>query len=211
MRIAIVYVLPSVLLDTYVPLGLRFAKSYMDNPPGKYPHELHVVINGPEPSPKLLGIFNPLPVKFHQHNNFAKDLGAYMLAAAKVKSDLMLCLGSHTHFPRGGWLDRIMDVYMKLGPGLYGCWGFQSPSPHIRTTAFWLPPELLESYPHLNNDTRYEFEHGKEKSILRWALDNGLPVAMVGWTRVGVYPKFHDSPSGENLMLDQHCDNAGIK
>ncbi len=210
MRVAIVYVLPNILLDTYVPLGLRFTRSYMENPPGKFPHELHVVVNGYEPTPKFKTIFDPLPVHFHLHNNFAKDLGAYMMASATVPSDLMICLGSHTHFPRAGWLDRLVDVYMKLGPGLYGFWGFHSPADHIRTTAFALPPDVLRSYPHLNNESRYEFEHGPKKSILRWTLDLGLPVAMVTWSRVGVYPQFFHVPSGDNLVLDQHCDKAGI-
>lgn len=211
MKVALCYVCPTVLLDTYVPLALRFVQSYMDHPPGTFPHDLHVVTNGPEPSAKLKGIFNPLPVAFHEHNNYAKDLGAYMLAAATIPCDLLICLGSHTHFPRGGWLDRLMDVYMKLGPGLYGFWGFHAPADHIRTTAFGCPPELLSSYPHLTNETRYDFEHSKDKSILRWALDNGLPVAMVSWKRVGIFPDFFDVPSGENLVLDQHADKAGIK
>lgn len=210
MKVALCYVCPTVLLDQYVPLAIRFVQSYMDNPPGKFPHDIHIVFNGPEPSPKLRGIFNPLPVTFHQHNNFAKDLGAYMLAAATIPCDLMLCLGSHTHFPKGGWLDRLMEVYLKLGPGLYGFWGFNCPADHIRTTAFACPPELLVSYPYLTNETRYDFEHSKDKSILRWALDSGLSAAIVSWKRVGVFPDFFHVPSGENLMLDQHCDRSGI-
>jgi hypothetical protein len=210
-RVALCYVCPTILLDTYVPLAIRFARSYMDFPPGAFPHDLHVVTNGPPPSPRLKGVFRPLPVTFHEHNNFAKDLGAYQLVAHTVDCDLLLCLGSHIHFPRGGWLDRLMDVYLQLGPGLYGCWGFDAPAPHIRTTCFFCPPALIRTYPHLTDDGRYEFEHGREKSILKWAITNGLPAVMVTWRRVGIYPDFFHVPSGENLLLDQHCDRANIR
>lgn len=205
MRVALVYVLPNVLLHVYVPLAQRFAQSYIQNPPGTFDHELHVVVNGHPASASLKGIFNPLPVNWHEHNNFAKDLGAYMLAAAQIDCDVIVCLGSHTNFRRAAWLDRMMQVYLKLGPGLYGCWGFHAPAPHIRTTAFWLPPDLLRAYPHLTNETRYAFEHSHDKSILKWTLNFGLPVVQVGWNRVGVYPDFYHSPAEENLLFDQHC------
>lgn len=205
MRVALVYVLPNVQLDTYVPLAIRFKDSYMANPPGAVPHELHVVVNGYAPSPKLKRLFDPLPINWLQHNNYAKDLGAYMTAASAVDSDVQVCLGAHSNFRRGGWLDRMMDIYSKIGPGLYGCWGFHAPAAHIRTTAFWLPPDLLRSYPFLTNDTRYQFEHGHNDSILKWSLKFGFPVVQVSWTRVGIYPDFFHCGPEDNLMFDQHC------
>lgn len=212
MEVAIAYVLPNLLLDTYVPSARRFVRSYTDYPPGSYPHDIHIIINGPDPTQPLKKLFEPIPVQFIQHNNWAKDIGAFMLAAQLIACDLLVCLGSHIHFHRGGWLDRMMDVYLENGPGLYGCWGYDAPAPHIRTTAFWLPPDLLYSYPHpMADDKRYSFEHGRKESILRWALDCGFPVGMVGWTRALFYPNFDHQPAEECLMLDQHTDRQGFK
>jgi hypothetical protein len=148
-------------------------------------------------------------VKFLEHNNYAKDIGAFILAAASLDCDLMVCLGSPVHFHKVGWLDRIADIYLQLGPGLYGPWGFHSPAPHIRTTAFWLPPALLLSYPHpVDNEHRYDFEHGAQRSLLQWTLRNELPVAMVTNTKVGVYPEFFHVPLYDCLLRDQHVDRS---
>lgn len=203
---ALVYVRPTVLLPTYTPLARRFVESYQQNPPGEHSHELHVVLNGPK-ADIARREFESLPVTFHTHNNFAKDLGAFFLCSVAVSCDLLVCLGSHIHFPKPGWLDRLLDVYLHGGPGLYGCWGFAYPSLHIRTTAFWCPPALLSSYPHpLDDDHRYEFEHGPKTSLLRWAVDSGFPARVVTQTRVLSYPNFEPVPRADSLMLDQHTD-----
>lgn len=207
MKVAVVYVFPNLKLPVYEPLARRFARSYLDHPPGEHDHELHVMANLAPLNERQQKVFNPLPARHHTHNNYGKDVGAFMLAAATIPCDLMLCFGAHIHFHRAGWLDRIIDVYLKIGPGLYGCWGFMAPAPHIRTTAFWLPPQLLASYPNpVDNPNRYHFEHGNKTSILQWARTNDFPIAMVGWDMVGLYPKFKCLTHAESLMWDQHLD-----
>ena len=205
MKIAIVYIFPNLQAETYLPMAKRFVSSWMSCPPGETDHELHVFINGPKPRHNEQELFDPLSVKFHQHNNWAKDIGAFMVASKTIACDLLICLGAHVWFHQPCWLDRIVQVYCDFGPALYGCWGVDNPAPHIRTTAFWLPPDLLASYPFpMDNEHRYNFEHGRDQSILQWAKRCGYPATMVTTQRVLSHP-FFDVPSPqESLMLDKY-------
>jgi len=131
--------------------------------------------------------------------------------ADTLDSELAVFLGSHIYFPNPGWLKRIHDIYIELGPGYYGCWGFHEPVPHLRTTAFWLPPELLLSYPCPVDDShRYRFEHGRGESMFHWARERGFDATMVTRTRVLKYPDFDHVPSEDCIMFDQHTDRHGI-
>lgn len=207
MKICICYVFPNLNPGLYEPMARRFVRSYQEHPPGETPHDIVVVSNGSLIGPRQRTVFDPLPVQFTDHNNYGKDIGAFMSVAIGNQSDLLVCFGSHIYFHRAGWLDRMVDAYLDIGPGLYGCWGFFEPSPHIRTTAFWLPPELLSAYPWpIDNSHRYNFEHGPKQSILQWTLHNGLPVTMVGWNRSYIYPEFTHLSEADSLMWDQHID-----
>lgn len=190
-----------------MPLAKRFIQTYMENPPGITPHEIHVAINGGvELGEWCRRLFSPLPCRFFQHNNFGMDIGAYQSAADTIDCDLMVCLGSPIHFHKPGWLDRIVMAYEENGPTVYAPWGFQHPNPHLRTTAFWLPPELLNSYPkRVGNADRYAFEHGPE-SISLWAKKQGFDPLMVTWR--GVYPLEAWQPvtRDESLFIDQHME-----
>lgn len=205
-KVALVYVFPNLKRGTYEPMARRFCESYQEFPPGETGHSLHVAVNGGPLDDRQCKLFNPLPVEFHQHDNSGRDIGAYVKLSKSIPCDLMVCLGSPIHFWRAGWLDRMLDVYLSVGPGLYGPWGFRQPFLHLRTTAFWLPPELLSSYPHpVDDQHRYEFERGQQLSITAWTQQNGLPVSVVGWRSVLACPDFEPLPDRELLMLDQHC------
>jgi hypothetical protein len=210
MTIAVVYCFPNVNLPKYVPLAKRFVESYLDYPPGLTDHDLHVVVNYGPAAKSHRKIFEPLQVTWHSHNNYGKDIGAYVATALETECDLMVCFGAPIHFRRAGWLDRITEVYLQEGPGLYGPWGFMQPAPHIRTTVFWLAPELLTTYPHpLDTDHRYGFEYGPKTSILRWTFDNGFPVIQVSWSKYAHYQKdggFYHVPAEDCLVFDQHTD-----
>lgn len=213
MRIAVVYVHPALDARTYVPLARRFASSYMTHPPGVTDHALHVVVNAGSPANQKTyeKHFKPLHCEFAYHNNVGKDIGAFQLAASTIPCDLMICLGAPVYFRRAGWLDRIVQVYQQNGPALYGAWAFHQPSPHIRTTAFWMPPPLLASYPwQVTSDSRYEFEHG-QRSIVQHVARLGLESYMVTWG--GCYPPkdWHHVEQEQCLMLDQHCNRIGYK
>jgi hypothetical protein len=208
MNVAVVYVYPSVNLPTYFPLAQRFAQTYQQFP-AQYEHTLYVVHNGgPHPAPYL----HPFE-KFHHgdlvRSNLAWDIGAFQHAAETVGCDLLVCLGAPVHFHRPGWLERMVDAVVHEGPGCYGCWGFLYPNPHLRTTAFWLPPELLNSYPYTVGNTRpsrYGFEHGPF-SFTRHVQNLGFPTIMTTLTGNYPYPDWPDHVPGVNdsLLLDQHC------
>lgn len=213
MKVSVVYVYPDLSHLTFMPLALRFVSSYLANPPGQYPHDIHVMINAGNHSriPFYEKLFSPLPVTYSFHDNTGKDIGAFQRASRLIPCDLMVCLGSPIHFRRFGWLDRIIDTYERNGPGLYGCWAFHQPSDHIRTTAFWCPPHLLATFPYgVGNDMRYEFEHGR-RSIVNFTTSLGLDNYMVTWS--GCYKRngWHHVENADCLMLDQFTDKMGYQ
>jgi hypothetical protein len=177
MNISLVYIHPTANAQTYVPMARRFVESYMANPPGSVDHDIHVAINGSiDIGEWCQRLFNPLPCSFFRHNNYGKDIGAYQAAAD----------------------------FLENGPAMYAPWGFHHPLPHLRTTAFWLPPEFLNSYPvRVGNDQRYAFEHSEESMTL-WSQKQGFEPMMVTWR--GMYPmhSWHPVTRDESLMVDQH-------
>lgn len=210
MNTAVVYCCPVVQRRTYALLAQQFARTWRQCPPGNSPHELWVVYNG-EPMLEVdRAWFAGLPHRELHHNNAGWDIGAFLLAAARVPADLMIFLGSHIRFHHPGWLDRMVGSYLQDGPGLFGPWGADYPNPHIRTTAFWCAPQLLLSYPYLvtsERPSRYAFEHGG-RSFTRHCLDCGLPAVMV--TMAGSFPwpawKGHEPDAANSIVLDkQHA------
>tara|TARA_R110000868_G_scaffold86512_7_gene242655 strand:+ start:95 stop:733 length:639 start_codon:yes stop_codon:yes gene_type:complete len=212
MNIAVVYVYPDLNARLYKPLAKRFVSSYMEHPPGESDHQLHVAVNFGRPgNTEYDRLFSPLMPRFLMHDNSGKDIGAFQFASQTIPCDLMVFLGAPVHFRQGGWLDRIVRVYEQYGPAFYGCWGFHQPAMHIRTTAFWCAPEILNSYPYnVNDSSRYEFEHG-QRSIANHVVKLGLPVFMVTWN--GCYPveSWHHVENKDCLMLDQHTDGLSYQ
>lgn len=209
MKVAIIYVFPTVAAATYEPLAKRFAVSYMEHPPGITDHTLYICSNGEPATERQRKLFEPVTCTHWQHNNYGKDIGAFQVAAGNIPCDLMVFLGAPVHFFWAGWLDRIVNVFLQNGPALYGARGFNQPLHHIRTTAFWCQPELLDSYPYLVGDnTRYEFEHG-QNSITRYTKSIGMECYMV--TKTGCYPYEHwgTRVPDVNIVLDQWSDRFG--
>jgi len=213
MTVAVVYVHPRTNQKVYLSAARRFVTSYVTHPPGGTQHDLYVVINGDEPRQSDQRTFSPLAPKYLQHDNYGKDIGAFQFAARTLPHyDLMVFLGSHVHFRQAGWLDVMVHAVERNGPGIYGAYAFHEPSPHIRTTCFWMPTQLLLMYPHMvGNDFRYEFEHGAANSIVRWINDSGFASWMVTWT--GTFPQqsWRHVENKEALILDQHSDRIGYK
>ena len=211
MRIAVTYVFPNLNIPVYEPLAKRFVESYINNPPGLSDHETYVLVNGGKISERQHNLFHPLPVKVVQCTNYGKDIGAFQTAAGQIECDLLVCLGSHIHFHKPGWLDRIAWSYMENGPALYGAWGFHMPTSHIRTTAFWIPPELFLAYPRAVSDSyRYQFESGRDSltsEVLKWGYD----CLQVTWDNVLPVKEWRHLGNDECLMLDQHTDRMGYK
>lgn len=182
----------------------RFVNSYMDHPPGESDHEIHVVVNGPKINPRQETLFNPLKVHYFQHNNVGKDIGGFFAFSDRTDCDFMVCLGTPVYFRKAGWLDLWIQAFLDNGPGLYGPWCFHEPRPHVRTTAFALPPMLLNAYPFAIGDAqRYQFEHGPD-SITLWTKRMGFPVIQVAWDGVFDFDDWHPVTNEESLLLDQH-------
>lgn len=212
MKVALVYVHPRIEQRRYLTLAKRFVDSYTKFPPGVCDHDLHVIINGDEPRKSDERTFEPLSPTFHQHNNIGKDIGAFQMIASKVKADLMVFMGSPIHFRRAGWLDVMVNAYERNGPGIYGAYAFHEPNPHIRTTCFWMPPDLLNAYPFgVGNHNRYEFEHGRENGIVKWVTGFGLGAWLVMWNCILPQSHWRHVLNEEALVLDQHSDRIGYK
>lgn len=212
MKVCVTYIHPNLKPAKHVPAAKRFVHSFMKHPPGSFDeYELWVLVNGAPLIPSQEKLFDPLPVKFLNHDNRGKDIGAFQLAAEKLKCDLLVCFGSFVHFHWTGWLDRIVNTYLDYGPAYYGPWGFRQPRLHIRTTAFWLPPELLNGYPYwVSNDMRYEFEHG-QKSMTLFSRGLGFNCYQVSRTEVLEPVRWHHLERHECILLDQHTDKMGFK
>jgi hypothetical protein len=211
MTVAIAYIFPQVALPTYYPAAQKFAATWTAHPPGKTPHKLYVIGNGPPLAPLLKKPFERLTVDYLAHTNFGQDLGAFQMAAHTVEADLLVCFGAHVHFWKAGWLDRIVEAFLEHGPSFYGFWGFHEPRPHLRTTAFFLPPGLLQSYPVVISDGhRYQAEHG-ENSLTIWAHNMGFEPLMVTWSGCFEMPHWEHVTREDTVIFDQHCERIGYK
>jgi hypothetical protein len=179
--IALVYVYPS---SGFESAAVRFIDSYIKHPP-EFPHSAVVVVNGGNATTKIKKLFEPLKPSYFLHDNSGWDIGAFIAAASKINTEAMLCLGANTHFKRAGWLKRYVEAWRKLGPGMYGTLASNEVRPHICTTGFLTPPELLRAYPYKvdTQEDRYEFEWGKG-AFWRRVQKAGMPVKMVTWDGV---------------------------
>lgn len=207
MKVAVAYTFPMVNSATYYRLAYRFASTWREHPPGRVSHELHIICNGGYPQDTDKRAFNGIPCVFHGRSNTGWDIGGFQYAADIIPCDLLVCFGAPVHFYKPGWLDRMVDVYVEEGPHLYGCWGYLYPNWHIRTTVFWLHPDLLNSYPFVIGTSRvmrYDFEHGNN-SITRHVLKNDLRAVVCSWNQTWDHPwsgaRFG---IGDCLCLDQH-------
>lgn len=204
MTTAVAYVYPLVQQSKYFPLAKRFADTWKQFPGSN----LHVLCNGGKPGKMEMRPFEGIPNEVHPCSNVGWDIGSFQWAAESIPCDLLVCLGAPVHFHKAGWLDRIVDSYINNGPALYGCWAYLSPNWHVRTTVFWCPPQILQSYPWQIGSTRksrYEFEHGNT-SFTRHVLSAGMDAIMV--TTKGEFPfdQWRDHAPGveDSLVLDQH-------
>jgi hypothetical protein len=104
-----------------------------------------------------------------------------------------------------------VEAFLDYGPSFYGFWGFHEPRPHLRTTAFFLPPGLLQSYPVVISDGhRYLAEHG-ENSLTIWAHNMGFEPLMVTWSGCFEMPQWEHVTREDTVIFDQHCERLGYK
>ena len=206
MNIVVVYVYPQLKLRLYYPLAKRFAESWQRFPPHT-DHQLYVVLNGGDASLIDRAPFNDISCQMVVHSNLGWDVGAYQMIAQSVECDLLICLGAPAHFHKPNWMEKMVEAYLINGPGLYGCWAYLTPNWHVRTTIFWVHPQLLNSYPFTvtnSRASRYEFEHGN-KSFTRHVMKSGFGCYMVTQTACFPFDQWRNNVPGpqESLVLDQ--------
>lgn len=216
MKVAIVYIYAGGLGHQYAVWTNRFLESYHNNPPGM-DHSSIVVLNGTKSSSELACLFSPLPKCFFlEHDNSGYDIGGFQFAARNFPCDLMVFFGSSTFYRRPGWLRRMVEAYEKHGPALYGAMGNRGDIkikvwPHIRTTAFWMDPGLMNAFPHTitRREERHPFEHGPH-CFTGWVVGKGLKALVVTWKGEYEWANWDDDPEGfsrgrqRNLLAGDH-------
>lgn len=202
MKIAIVYVYAIAAGPRYDEYAFRFVESYHKYPAGM-DHQTVIVINGIRMCSDHLCLFSSLPnCVLLEHDNTGYDIGAFQMAAQKVPCDLMVFFGASTFFTRRDWLKRMVQSYEKHGLALYGAMGNKGALnlgvyPHIRTTAFWIPPKLFNAYPVRVTQPaqRHPFEHGSN-NLTAWITRQGLKAWVVNWSRETEWAGWDLSPNG---------------
>lgn len=202
MKISVVYVFPAVLGIHYEQYAMRFLRSYHDNPPG-IAHDSVVVLNGAKQNSELACMFSGLPnLSFIEHDNSGYDIGGFQHAARDVACDMMVFFGASTFYMRPGWLLRMAGSFQKYGNGIYGAMGNKGDRavavwPHIRTTAFWMPPALMNAYPTrvTSPGQRHPFEHG-QNNLTEWVRGQGLKARVVTWTGEYLWAGWDDDRNG---------------
>lgn len=161
----------------------RFIVTYRAFPPG-IEHDTFIISNGGVLRTGAALIFAPISPRMFPRSNSGWDIGGYFEAARGPCSgyDMMVCLGESVHFQQAGWLKRLVDVWNKVGPGMYGPFASYVVRAHLGTTAFCCAPTMFKRYPFLveNKAQRYEFEHGQGAFWRRLSQFN-IPTRLVTW------------------------------
>lgn len=197
----------------------RFIKSYRDNPP-LLDHKTVIVLNGTKATTNIAIQYSGMPnVQFLEHDNSGYDIGGFQMAARDIPCDMMAFFGQSTYFQRPGWLVRMRDSFLKHGNAQYGAMGNRGNLhvkvwPHIRTTAFWMDPKLMNSYPDVIStpEMRHPFEHGPN-CFTGWIASRGIKSWVVTWNDELLWEDWDSDPNGysrgdQSSMLagDRMCE-----
>lgn len=202
MKIAMVYIYADSGDSKFDAYTMRFLDSYHSNPPG-LDHESVVVINGARRTSEIDCLFSSLPnYSPLEHDNSGYDIGGFQFAARTIPCDLMVFFGASTYLSRPGWLIRMVNAFNRHGNAQYGAMGNRGNLavgvwPHIRTTAFWMHPKLMNSYPDrvtLPNQ-RHPFEHGKN-CFTEWVTKLGLKSWVITWANELLWEKWDSDREG---------------
>lgn len=202
MKIAVVYVYAVVAGAKYDDYAFRFLQCYQAYPPGM-DHDTVIMLNRVKASSELTCIFSSMPnVTFIEHDNSGYDIGAFQHAALVYPCDMMVFFGASTYFNRPHWLIRMASVFQHNGNAQYGAMGNQGDVPvgvwpHIRTTAFWMNPQLMNACPMrvTRPEQRHPFEHGPQ-CFTSWVTGQGLRSWVVTWGKELLWPYWDSDPQG---------------
>jgi len=202
MNIEVVYVCPVESGDQFVTYGWRFLQSYLENKPGM-DHGTTIVCNGASPSNPVYAMFKLMPnCKFFERDNSGYDIGAFQHIAREVPADMMVFFGASSYVRGAGWLLRMIRAFESNPEFQYGSMGNRGNIPvnvwpHIRTTGFWMNPDLMKAYPTIvtRPEQRYEFEHGKN-CLTERLKRRGIKSYVVTWHGQYDWANWDDDPNG---------------
>lgn len=159
----------------------QLVSSYLQHPSG-FNHRVIVVCQGAATVEMKILLSKLNNSAFFQHDDTGWDIGAYIAVSKIISEDMMVCFGGNTYLKRSGWLKRMVEVWQKYGPGLYGSFASYEIRPHLNTTGFWCLPDMFRQYPHAvkTKADRYKFEHG-ENSFWKTVSEQAYPVKLVTW------------------------------
>lgn len=180
----------------YDGLTRKFLDSYSKFRPG-FDHETVVVFNNGKPTDADRARFSSLPkVRFLETDNAGWDIGAFIAASKIITSKVAVYFGGTSYVQRAGWLERMLTVWAKYGPGFYGSLGTYEVSPHINTTGFWCAPEFVRKYPHrvVTKHERYGFEH-RDRALWRLVAKDGFPSLLATWDEELAWPQWRTPPN----------------
>lgn len=171
----------------YFEYACRFVACYHEFPPGE-PHTLTVIASGGLPGARARVLFETIPgVRYVVTDDVGWDVGSFITASKSSEADCGFYVGGCGYWRRPGVLARLAEAWRQFGPGIYGTLATFEMSPHINTSGFLAPPQLVASYPWpvTDRDSRYAFEWGRERALWRLARAKGMPVKLVTWD--GIY------------------------
>jgi hypothetical protein len=183
----LLYILPT---PNHGPQHMQFARrfflTYLNHRP-TIDHALYVVSNGGSPSAEAMALFSQINTfaGFIEHDDSGLDCGGHIAASKSPQIDgaeMIVCFGGPSYFQRSGWLERMVEVWQRHGPGMYGSFASYESLPHLNTCGYWLAPWMLASYPLpvVTRAQRYQFEHGYN-ALWLMVHQLGYPVLHVTW------------------------------
>jgi hypothetical protein len=174
----------------------QFANAYRAHDAG-IEHELVILLNRfdhQDPAPHLEPLAG-LDYRTIKVPSSTIDLPAYAFAARRIEAGPVCFLNSHSQPLVGGWLRRLRDALAPEAVGLVGATGSweatrtlrpwnrwpEFPNPHIRTNAFMLDRDLMNSlhWPvPKNKRAAWQLESGRD-GVTRQIQARGLQVLVV--------------------------------
>lgn len=178
----------------------QFVESYKNFSAGME-HNLILLVKNSTPKHfynKIVDVAQSINAKILELPDEGLDIGAFMLAAQKLQSENIFCIGSGVTVSCEDWLSKFHSAFKKDSKiKLAGAMGSYAkghsnrfPNPHIRTCSFMTNRDLFLEYsknikfPQTKEDT-WEIEHGKD-SLVNFILNKGFHPVVVN-KEGGVY------------------------
>lgn len=192
----------------------RFVSTWLEHPPG-IETDVLAICNGGLPNSEQGIMLTSLKSRFYPRSNEGFDIAGYIECSKGILAayDMVLFLGESNYFWKEGWLKRLVEARERYGPGMYSPFATHVIRAHLQTTAFFITPSLLASYPFkvTDKESRYALEHGP-RALWRRLHARNIPVRLVTWDGCWApgqwrLPK-NGLWSGDQSNLLFHCNHS---